>query len=442
MKSSAFSDSSTLIVFTTSTAGLGHLRVTSALAQGLSPHIHSVVLGSHDPQVAFFHRLTSVNALGKAVMEAGQSHVIEGIFTSGYRRLMRQPSRKLYEELSDVFRQQLKKPKKILIVATHFGLAHQVAVLKQRLEAEFGMPVKLIVQVTDDTAQYPWYVDGADLILVPSDSTREQLQEYGREARLHPVQISVTPYPISPRLGGILSKSDYANRVAQMDPKGKVAIELSVPVSGAAVGLEYKQKLLSALNESRLHLNVVSRDQLYTQPFLMFAKSRPHVHIYSSISDREVVSLYDEMFMRQVIGFEITKPSEQVFKVLFTPRQRGGVILLLAAPVGRQEWDNLEFLRRHLLMPNETAEGALWDLAKSQLPLTNALRQQSKYWRALALPKDPVAAAVFIEWAKNVGLFMLMLQATGRPHSLDAHKHELGSDGVAQFWKRVEKLLK
>jgi hypothetical protein len=388
----------------------------------------------------FFHRLTSNSNLAVFIMENGQGGRIEDLFVSGYRALMRRPSEELFREITTIFDQQLHRPKRLLIIAAHFGLAHQIAVIKKRLEKEKNVQVKLVVQVTDDTSQHIWYVPGADLTVVPSTTTQQRLSQYGREAHLPKIKIEVAPYPISPILATSMTIKEFALRKEQLDPTSNTPIELSIPISGAAVGLSFDTALIHTLANRRFHFNVVSRQSSYTDSFLNFIKKLPHVHLFSSGSDREVVDLYEEMFERHVISLEITKPSEQVFKVLYTPRQKGGALLLLSQPIGRQEWDNVAFLRRHLLMPSEELESTLWNLADKNEEIPIEIFTASHYWRALKLPKSATDSAHFINWALKEKLFLSMLSSVGRPSALDTHKHELGSDGVAQFWKKVAAL--
>ena len=51
----------TLVIFTTSPAGLGHLRVTDALLEGLPKDAKSFILGAIDPHITYLHRLSSQN---------------------------------------------------------------------------------------------------------------------------------------------------------------------------------------------------------------------------------------------------------------------------------------------------------------------------------------------------------------------------------------------
>ena len=75
--------------------------------------------------------------------------------------------------------ERFEPPKKILVVSTHFGLAHKLAVVKEKLKKEKGVEIILVVLVSDDTFQHIWYVDGADLLVVPSTFIKKKYAAYG-----------------------------------------------------------------------------------------------------------------------------------------------------------------------------------------------------------------------------------------------------------------------
>ena len=52
-----------LVVFTYAPTGLGHIRVTDALHDGLPDSFDSVVFAPNDPSIEFIHRLISINVL-------------------------------------------------------------------------------------------------------------------------------------------------------------------------------------------------------------------------------------------------------------------------------------------------------------------------------------------------------------------------------------------
>jgi hypothetical protein len=170
-------------------------------------------------------------------------------------------------------------------------------------------------------------------------------------------------------------------------------------------------------------------------------EQRSYIKLQHSSSDRQIVETYEDVFAETVIGLEVTKPSEQAFKALITPHQRGGAILLFTEPVGRQEKDNLAFLEKHQLIPTVAEHEQLWRWAQDDLALKSAsaarLLLKSKHWRGLRLPLGSAAAAKFTIWAKNSGLFRAMFDYKYGSDS----KNELGSDGVEQFWDTVCHLL-
>lgn len=437
--------SSSLVILAYASAGLGHLRVTNALRSGLSamrrdePQLASpVLLASKDASVTRIHRIMSVHPVLRSIMEWTQRGWFEDVFTVLYSRQLRRNTQAFHEQISSILAQQKTLPKSLIFVATHFGQAHQLASLKPHLERELGIKAKLIVCVTDDSPQHMWYVAGADLIVVPSFKTKAALRQYSRQKNLANVQVQVAPYPISPFLAEPMKAHEARVRKLQATPGSTAKIRISMPVSGAAVGLNYSFKLLTALRSKskRFVFYIVSRSSMHTNPFLARVRPRKGVHVYASRQDQEVVQLYDKVFGSQVLGFEVTKPSEQAFKALCSCKQRGGAIMLFTEPVGRQEYDNLDFLARHNLIPETQEQINLWSGQ-----IDNKLLAKARFWRGIRLPKNPEEAADFIEWCLENKIFSRMMTCKPKPAKDDPHVGELGTDGVRRFWQMVEGLV-
>ena len=225
-----------------------------------------------------------------------------------------------------------------------------------------------------------------------------------------------------------------------MEAEEKIPIQVSIPVSGAAVGTLYFSHLIASLREKsdRFHFHIVSKDAPFTRSFLSSLEGKPWVSLYVGTQDREVVDLYDELLNREVISLEVTKPSEQAFKALTGTQTRGGVILLFSEPVGSQESDNLDFLERHKLIPSKEDNAQLWEIAESSAGLKTTLGQrlfsESRTWRGVRLPKGSKRSADFIEWMLSTGMFSRM--ATNDRNAV------LKDEGkVIQGWKGVRRVL-
>jgi len=444
---SVFKNPELLTIFTYAPAGLGHLRVTDALYEGLPRETKSLLLGAHDASVGTIHRLVSVHPGGRQFMEWWQNGLPETLFTFVYRRWLRSHTAILYEQITTILDQSLKSPKTVLFISTHFGLAHQIATLKARLERERHIRLLLVVQVTDDSPQQLWYVPGADLIVVPSDRTARRLTEFAKQLEVAVVPIRVASYPISLHLKDALSPLARAKRFAQLSPGNSSQIHVSVPISGAAVGLTYFSQLVDDLHHlnSRFQFHVIVKSTSYTRTFISQMSRKPFVSLYTRTSDREIVDTYQEVYSQKVIGLEITKPSEQAFKALVTPRQHGGAIILFSRAIGRQEFDNLDFLRRHNLIPLQSERDYLWNQAlnldTSQPTVNERILNEAKNWRGVCIPDTAHQAAQFINWALAQGIFRQMYQCQVTPKGTDEHKHELRGDGVRQFWNLVAELV-
>jgi len=427
-----------IVVFTYAPVGLGHLRVTDALYEGLPQGIKPVLLGAQDKAIIGLHRLTSIHPILREIMEWVQRGRPEDIFTYFYRGWLRHRTKTIYQQMQTLLDQRLEKPQQVVVVATHFGLAHQLAAIKDRLEAEKKIKLFLAVQVTDDSPQQIWLVPGADLIFVPSQRTKRQLQAYGKTQNFKPVKFKVLPYPMNPKLSRKLTPAKLQQRQRQLNSQGQTAVKLIIPISGAAVGLKHFLKLSQTLEElsPRFAFYIVSRFSLYTQNFLRDILKRRTVKVFSHQADREVVNAYEGLYQKKVMALEITKPSEQAFKALLSPDQIGGSLLLFSEPVGRQEYDNLKFMRRHGLIPNPSDQDYLWRRAESGMAVERAALKLARHWRGLALPLDPVASAKFINWALEQGVFEQMLNYQPDQQA-KLYQTELRPDGVKFFWQEV-----
>jgi hypothetical protein len=431
-------DNSLVIIFATSPTGLGHLRVTDALYHGLPKNTPYVLLGAQDPSVSAMYRFVSIHPITRKLMELVQMPPIDRPFAYYSRQFLRSRTKILYQQLKTILTERLVVPKTVLLIAPHTILGHQLGEIKQRIANEMGVNILLVVQVTDDSPQAIWYVPDADLLLVPSVYTKEHLYSYAKKAKLPIVPIVVAAYPISPLLSQSLSETDFEKRVQQTDPTSNSTIHITVPVSGAAVGTSFMSHFIQSMHQQskRFLFHVVSREAGYTHTFIQEMSELPYVTLYTSMHDRTTVDNYERVFLNLPIALEITKPSEQAFKALATPKQRGGTIMLFSTPIGGQEYDNLHFLRNHGFMPSKADHKMLWQLAENNSELPMELKEKSHHWRCLRLPDDAQTAALFTRWALEQKLFFAMMH-----YSKSAEGDETKSNGVEQFWTQVIQLL-
>jgi hypothetical protein len=229
-----------------------------------------------------------------------------------------------------------------------------------------------------------------------------------------------------------------AEKTRQLDAKGREPIHVSIPISGAAVGTEYFSRLIALLRErsDRFLFHIVSKDAPFTKNFLSRMAGKPWVDLHVGKQDREVVDLYDVLMEKQIISLEVTKPSEQAFKGLLGTQSRGGVILLFSQPVGSQEYDNLDFLVRHSLVPSRETNEQLWEMVgdNTRMELRSRLFEESRTWRGVRIPNDSQKAADLIWWMFTTGIFARMLAGNLDRKVKDEQSGILGSDGVAEFW--------
>ena len=440
-------DSSVLIIFAYAPAGFGHLRVTDALYQGLTHAASPIILGTQDKSITYLHRLMSVHEITREFFEWIEAGIAEEISTIVYRGYLRYRTSTIYNQIITILDQRLEPADTIVIVATHFGLAHQIGAIKERLIKERKVKIILAVQVTDDSPHHIWYIPGADIIMVPSEQTKKILEAYGKTLNSPRVPLEVNPYPVDGFFSQSLTDRQYEDRKHQLDIHSKNTIHVMIPISGAAVGTDYFTTLIDEVytQSHRFLFHVITKDAPYTKHFIDQMNVRSYVKAYTSTRDREVINQYRELYGNMTISLEVTKPSEQAFKSLCNPTTRGGSILLFSQPVGRQEYDNLDFLYRHNLIPSVYDIKKLWKYAKKNKSLTggtkNSLFNDAKHWRGILLPVDPKESGQFIIWCMKEGLLSAMMHTTVSLPRHTAHSHELLPNGVELFWEKITNLL-
>jgi len=402
----------TLVVFTYAPAGLGHIRVANALIEAIPECLPYVSFSPSDTTTETMHRFSSINTFARRLMEFTQSGRAGYLYTKLYTKYLKTHTDDLLSQFIHLVLAQKFKPTKIVIIATHFGHAYQLGELKGQISRSLGAKVSLVVQVTDDSPQDIWYVDTADLIICPSSKTKRALLEFAKKEELSFVPIEVVPYPVSLDFARELAVAKVVNRSHQFDPSKNTPINIIIPVSGAAVGMDFFSHIIHVLHEKspRFVFHIVCRRAPFTVIFLHKMLHRNYVRLYVSDGYRETVEMYKKVYEENVISAEITKPSEQAFKALLDVNSIGGSYLLLAEPVGRQEYDNIAFLRRH-----------------------GYIETGSKSTRGWVLPHGSKASAELIWSLYNDGVLKEAFNIFVKKESSD----EIGSDGARQFWNAV-----
>ncbi len=434
---------SLVLIFTYAPAGLGHLRVTDALYAGLPQDTQSHLMGSQDSGIMVLHRIFSIHPLLRKLFEWVQDGPQQYIFSWFYKKSNRIKAKLMYEQLVTILDQRIDTPSTVLIVATHFSLAHQIGEIKAKLEKARKVKIILAVQVTDDSPQFMWFIPEADITFVPSAYTKKELEKYGEWVGFGKGNFVVNPYPVNPVLARRLNPVEYHEKEHQLDPEAKSQIHVAIPVSGAAVGLEYAKGIVDHLHKQthRFLFHVVTRTAPYTLTFLNDMIQRPYVKVYVHTEDRDVVNAYEHIYLKYRISLEVTKPSEQAFKTLLYPQHLGGSLLLFSEPVGRQEYDNINFMHRHNLIPNKKVQEQLWGLAKNSEKPTAAIMESVREWRGMILPNDPEQAGCYIWWCLENKLFEKMMQYRVLQEDTSASAAELSPYGVAEFWDKLSEFI-
>lgn len=425
-------------VITYTDQGLGHLRVSSALESSAPVGVSPILYSPDEEFATILHRISSSNVVMRRILLAIQFGWLERPYTWIYKQYLRLGIKGFEKKIDDLFTLSTVRLDKLVFVTTHFGLAHQLAIIKKSVFCNKKCKFVLIVVVTDDSPQRPWYVSEADMTVVPSDTTKKRLLEIAGKTEAE-FRIEVNPYPISPLLSKRLNSKEFTNRINMTQNISEV-IKVSLPISGAAVGTDFDLQLIKELNNSKysFEFNIVGRDRSYVHNFIKNADLIENVNIFTSKEDLEIVEYYDRQFLDTNFLFEITKPSEQSFKALLNPKTVGGVLLLLKRPVGRQELDNINFLIRHFMIPDDAMQQMLFKKAQEGKPPSKTMLKNAKNWRGVRLPKSAKESSRFIQWGLRNGIFTQMVKGGNKPSSLDSHAHELGANGADKFWKLID----
>jgi hypothetical protein len=346
--------------------------------------------------------------------------------------------KKLHDEIQGVID---KTPgiKKLVIVSTHAFIGDKIQKLIQ--QEKFSVPIFHALIVTDDSAQRFWMVP-ADITFVPSYKTKKDMETLYTRDHLPIPQLHVAPYPINPHLIENLDAHVLFNKIEQLDPTNPQRARICIPVSGAAVQLDYYKIMLEDLtcpetteNCREFTFSVITREGNYTRPFIHYFRNNPQIIFHIGANDVQTVELYDQLYEQlSPPAIEITKPSEQCFKVLTTPNTKGGPLLLLTEPVGRQEYDNLDYLERFGFLPSEKIHRELYEKLSTttRINITDPPFAFARHWRALKLPSDPHQGTKIIMNGLRSGLFLQMQNYQGYTKT-----EELAPNGVAKIWSKI-----
>lgn len=403
--------SDTLVIFTTSPTGLGHIRVTKALINGLPSTIPYHIVGINDPAIEGIYRLMSTNPFLRRGMEFFQTNQLaEKLQTQLFTKYEQTNIQRTTDEIKFLLT-QYPDIKKLIIVSTHAQLARRIqSIIDQK---RLPIPAVHAVIVTDDSPQRLWAVC-APLVIVPSEHTRDELSKLFVCDRLHKGSIEVAPYPIDPILTEELAPPQWQNRLDQCNPASPEPLHIAIPISGAAVQLDFMEDIITYFATHKLITNSLTHKLTKKLVFSIIAKSSPYsadflkriakfknVNLLIGETNEETVDLYNHVYCNSAFppAIEITKPSEQAFKALTPPTTIGGSLLLLSEPVGRQEYDNINYLER---------AGYLGT-------------------RALDLPNTPDQAIEYLKKALKSKIFL--------DQCTKQQKNQ--NNGVNQIWKQI-----
>lgn len=427
----------TIIVFTTSPTGLGHIRVTNALINWLPPETPYHIIGIKDPAIEGVYRLMSQNWILRELMEFFQTNeTAEKLQTNFFTWYEYKNIARTLLEINQIIKQN-SDAKKMVIVSTHAQLARRI---QKMIDSNLiPIPTFHTVIVTDDSPQRLWAAC-TSLVIVPSQKTLQKLSELFVCDKLHKGEIVVAPYPINPEFTKELNESGKRDRAEQLCAQCPESTRICVPISGAAVQLEYMQTLIDSLvkkngKEIRFSFDIVTKKAPYTEDFIRNIKKYPEVTLLQGETNTQTVEMYDSLYNSpHPPSIEITKPSEQCFKVQANPKMKGGVIVLLTQPVGRQEYDNLDYLERNGFLPTKDQHTELWNQLEYNDPRLDITH--FKRYRALMLPSNPKRAALLIKNCLEKSIFDAMYNYEQYEES-----YQLSPFGVEKIWHLIQERL-
>jgi len=418
-----------VVFFLDEATGLGHIRVTDALSDSIPTWVDKEFVRETDQTLIRAHAASS-SSFGKWMQERLQYGVWQYLTTPLLRLMFWLSSAAYAKKISDRLTRH-DSAQHVFFICTHFAPAHRLSHFMTFWRLRYPQKTfHLIVQVTDDSPQYIWYVPGADVTLVPSSVTKIVLEKYAKRwwMRLH--EIAVSPYPVSAFLSLPLSKEECAQRQMQLDPLHPASMNVCVPISGAGVGMQYLFSLMERIHAliPKVFFFVVCRETPGAQDFLQAVKQLSYATAITGFQPSEVVEAYEQLYRREVIAAEITKPSEQAFKTLLGPSSKGGVILLFTEPVGRQEKDNLEYMRREGLLPRPEEQQAILE-GKGEL---------SHLWRGYTLPQGVEPAGSFIKRLFEGGEFLRNITCLLKQNT----EMKPSETSTELFWRKVADLAR
>jgi hypothetical protein len=435
-------DPQTKVIISTSPTGLGHIRVTKALIDGLIDKKKPEIIGISDTTIALMYRIISTNYFLRRIFEFGQNDPLtEKILTDLMRMYQQSHIKSTINEITRIIEND-GEIKQIVFVSTHPMIGSKIQkIIEKKI---FDIPTFHTVIVTDDSPQRFWMVP-SDCIFVPSNQTKDKLETLCKENNINCKEILVAPYPINPKYRTELEPHVLFNKQEQLDPDNPQRARICIPISGAAVQLDFYMSVVQELIDPQdiqdyreFTFSVITREGNFTTPFINYFRHNDQVVFHIGANDLQTVELYDELYEQlNPPSLEITKPSEQCFKVLTGPQTMGGPIILLTDPVGRQEQDNLKYLERFGFMPNMQVHEILYkEMRTDRKSSIISLLEQAPHWRALKLPSDPIYAAQFIRGCFSNGIFQAM-----QNYKKYTETNELSPNGVETIWSTINAMI-
>lgn len=343
------------------------------------------------------------------------------------------------DAVSQIFQKELKSPDNSWLVFTNADVAQAYARAKIKNPDHAFKEAKSIVVVTDNfpiNIHLFWLIP-CDYLVVPNQETLASAYSAltywdkmwpGQK----PPKIVVNSFPIHPTHEEAMPTELQKNRRQALDSYDFTKPQAAFLLGGASVQAEYMQILVK---QSCWWLQPYSvlRNHIQTRSLQDAITSVPKGRVDLVSDNNALIQALNQRMSENPPDIIVVKPGELSNLARLPTDSRGGGQLFFTHPVGNQEKQNIEYLRRKGLMLSEFDGQKLIQDFKGKTPTSPGKilywSSQSRRLRAIRLPDDPYQAARFMN-------SLYHHQILHKVHMDNQHLEP--PIGATRFWKNPE----
>lgn len=428
------------IVFVATDAGAGHLRPALALIAALLESINCLQIptistrthrrGSRELRLMHIINFVALHKKFQNMVYAPISRQL----------LLSQDGINVINEVEKQIRLAINQSKKeIVFIHTNPDPAYIAGFYKHQLEQKHDVKITNVVVITDhffSRVQCIWALIDADIIVAPDHQTKKLIQRdllywcdkltrRRKDRSKHLPKVIVCAFPQDPSFGQELSGPLHTKRKENLSPDSNKAVNVAIPLGGAAPGMPFLADLSKNLrNSGKFNLWTLFKQADGDQETQIYEQMMKDLEATTQVvtNNQQLIQAYSDRFNSDnPPDVVIVKPGELSNQTMFDPSQVGGAIFLFTEPVGDQEVQNLLFFQSEeggRIIPDEKENQALIGLILQLVqsgtdnandnPELKSFQEKAKKWRGLSLPRDPQQAALFIVGLKKFGIFAAM----------------------------------